>query len=102
MSASHSRLLSTFVFLLLALLLPARARSQESPYLVTYDHYLEEPGNLEIEYFSTFGTQHGGNDFHARSFISMAKPPLTTARFLPGSAGKIGFVLLNMSISSIR
>jgi len=65
MSASHSRLLSTFVFLLLALLLPARARSQESPYLVTYDHYLEEPGNLEIEYFSTFGTQHGGNDFHA-------------------------------------
>lgn len=49
----------------LALLIPAGARSQESPYLVTYDHYLEEPGNLEIEYFSTFGTQHGGNDFHA-------------------------------------
>jgi hypothetical protein len=30
---------------------------------VTYDHYLEEPGNLDIEYFSTFGTQHQGNDF---------------------------------------
>jgi hypothetical protein len=41
------------------------ARGQESPYIVTYDHYLEEPGNLEIEYFSTFGTQRGGNDFHA-------------------------------------
>jgi hypothetical protein len=40
-------------------------RGQESPYVVTYDHYLEEPGNLEIEYFSTFGTQRGGNDFHA-------------------------------------
>jgi len=40
-------------------------RGQESPYLVTYDHYLEEPGNLDIEYFSTFGTQRGGNDFHA-------------------------------------
>ncbi len=39
--------------------------SQESPYIVTYDHYLEEPGSLEIEYFSTFGTQRGGNDFHA-------------------------------------
>jgi len=39
--------------------------SQESPYIVTYDHYLEEPGNLEVEYFSTFGTQRGGNDFHA-------------------------------------
>lgn len=40
-------------------------RGQESPYIVTYDHYLEEPGNLEIEYFSTFGTPRGGNDFHA-------------------------------------
>lgn len=43
--------------------LPARA--QESPYIVAYDHYLEEPGSLEVEYFSTFGTQRGGNDFHA-------------------------------------
>ena len=32
---------------------------------MTYDHYLEEPGNLEVEYFSTFGTQRAGNDFHA-------------------------------------
>ena len=39
--------------------------AQENPYIVAYDHYLEEPGNLEIAYFSTFGTQHGGNDFHA-------------------------------------
>ena len=41
------------------------APAQESPYIVTYDHYLEEPGSLEVEYFSTFGTQRGGNDFHA-------------------------------------
>ena len=41
------------------------ARAQESPYIVSYDHYLEEPGSLEVEYFSTFGTQRGGNDFHA-------------------------------------
>jgi len=40
-------------------------RAQESPYIVTYNHDLEEPGNLEVEYFSTFGTQRGGNDFHA-------------------------------------
>jgi hypothetical protein len=45
--------------------LPTCASAQESPYLVTYDHYLEEPGNLELEYFSTFGTQRGGNDFHS-------------------------------------
>jgi hypothetical protein len=44
---------------------PHFGRAQESPYIVTYDHYLEEPGNLEVEYFSTFGTQRGGNNFHA-------------------------------------
>jgi len=49
---------------LAAVALPLQA--QESPYIVTYDHYLEEPGSLEVEYFSTFGTQRdGGNDFHA-------------------------------------
>lgn len=48
---------------LAGLSLPVRA--QESPYIVTYDHYLEEPGSLEVEYFSTFGTQRGGNDFLA-------------------------------------
>ncbi len=29
--------------------------AQESPYFVTYDHHLEEPGNLEVEAFSTLG-----------------------------------------------
>ena len=39
--------------------------AQENPYFVVYDHNLEEPGNLEIEYFSTFGTQHSGNNFNS-------------------------------------
>ena len=40
--------------------------AQEDPYIVTYTHHLEEPDNLEIEYFSTFGTQQGeGNNWHA-------------------------------------
>jgi hypothetical protein len=47
------------------LFLAVPAQSQESPYFVTYDHYLEEPGSLELEYSSIFGTQRGGNDFHA-------------------------------------
>ncbi|HEX8837860.1 MAG TPA: hypothetical protein VF748_13040 [Candidatus Acidoferrum sp.] len=42
---------------------PVSTRAQENPYFVAYDHYLEEPGNLEIAYFSTFGTQRAGNDF---------------------------------------
>jgi hypothetical protein len=54
-----------FIFSLLLVFYPPAASAQENPYIVAYDHYLEEPGNLEIEYFSTFGTQRGGNDFHA-------------------------------------
>lgn len=56
--------LATCLLLLMVFCVP-RARAQERPYIVTYDHYLEEPGSLEIEYFSTFGAQRGGRDFHA-------------------------------------
>jgi len=57
-------------FLLVAAFLLSGALSrpltaQENPYFVAYDHNLEEPGNLEVEYFSTFGTQRTSNDFHA-------------------------------------
>jgi len=44
---------------------PERLAAQENPYFVAYDHNLEEPGNLEVEYFSTFGSQRSANDFHA-------------------------------------
>ena len=56
-----------FTALIFSLLLcwPSLVWAQESPYIMTYDHYLEEPGSLEVEYFSTFGTQRGGNDFHS-------------------------------------
>ena len=57
--------LKLFLLSLLFAFLPGAAPAQESPYFVAYDHYLEEPGNLEIEYFSTLGTQRVGNDFHA-------------------------------------
>lgn len=57
----------SFLVLLFSLLScrPPLAFAQEGPYIVTYNHYLEEPGSLDVEYFSTFGTQRGGNDFHA-------------------------------------
>jgi hypothetical protein len=41
------------------------AEAQERPYFVTYDHYLEEPGNLEVAYSSLFSTERAGNDFHS-------------------------------------
>jgi hypothetical protein len=59
-----TRIFGTFIFLC-GLLLGSATTAQESPYIVTYDHYLEEPGSLDVECFSTFGTQRGGNDFHA-------------------------------------
>jgi hypothetical protein len=51
--------------LLLVCIFQQRLHAQESPYIVTYDHYLEEPGSLDVEYFSTAGTQRGGNSFAA-------------------------------------
>jgi hypothetical protein len=62
-SADFSRFLRFLGLAVATLAVPARA--QESPNNVTYNHYLEEPGSLEVEYFSTFGTQRNGNDFHA-------------------------------------
>jgi hypothetical protein len=59
-----ARYLPWILFVVLLLVTPA-VQGQESPYIVTYDHYLEEPGNLEIEYFSTYGAPSGGNNFHA-------------------------------------
>jgi hypothetical protein len=58
-------LLGLFFFAILSVFSPSPALAQENPYIVAYDHYLEEPGNLEIEYFSTVGTQRSGNGFHA-------------------------------------
>jgi len=37
--------------------------AQERPYFVTYDHYLEEPGSLEVSFNPLFGTQRAGNNF---------------------------------------
>ena len=48
-----------------ALWFPSRATAQETPYFVAYSHHLEEPGNLEIETYSIYGTQKGGGDFIA-------------------------------------
>jgi hypothetical protein len=41
------------------------ARAQDTHYFVAYSHHLEEPGNLEVEFYSNYGTQKAGNDFIA-------------------------------------
>lgn len=42
----------------------AAARAQETSYFVTYDHHLEEPGNLEIETSSTMGIPRADQKFY--------------------------------------
>jgi hypothetical protein len=42
---------------------PPTASAQDSPYFVTYDHHLEEPGNLEIEGSTTMGVPRSGQKF---------------------------------------
>jgi hypothetical protein len=59
------RSLLSLVVLAGVLLFPSAIAAQEQPYFVTYSHYLEEPGSLEVEYNSTFGTQRAGNNYHA-------------------------------------
>jgi hypothetical protein len=39
-------------------------QAQESPYFVTYDHHMEEPGNLEIATSSTMGVPRAGQRFY--------------------------------------
>jgi hypothetical protein len=58
------KLRTVFVVLGLLCLFPAaRLCAQENPYFVTYDHHMEEPGNLEIENSSVVGTPADGSRF---------------------------------------
>jgi len=52
-------------FFILYFVLVQRTNAQETPYFVAYSHHLEEPGNLEIELSTNYGTQTRGNDFIA-------------------------------------
>ena len=55
---------STVLCLFALLILAAGSMAQESPYFVTYDHHLEEPGNLEIATSSSLGVPRSGQRFY--------------------------------------
>ncbi len=42
--------------------------AQEAPYFVTYDHHLEEPGNLEIAAWTTIGIPRSGQNLFVAPF----------------------------------
>ena len=60
-----------FLLLLLFTLPAALADAQEAPYFVTYDHHLEEPGNLEIETSSTVGIPRSGQQLFVAPYAEI-------------------------------
>jgi len=47
------------------------SHAQESPYFVTYDHHLEEPGNLEIETYTTSGIARAGQNTYVAPYMEL-------------------------------
>jgi hypothetical protein len=60
---NHTRCNPRQLFVFAALLSAPAARAGEEPYFITYSHHLEEPGSLEVAYFSNFVTQRAGSNF---------------------------------------
>src|SRR5947207_8164414 len=88
MSRSALSLTRTVLLALCCALLPNLVHGPESPYVVTYEQFLEQPGNLEIEYFSTYQTQRDGNAAHAywMEFEYGATAWWTTELYLDGQS----------------
>ena len=66
--------------------------AQESPYFVTYDHHLEEPGNLEIETYTTSGIPRAGQSAYVAPYLELEYGVLgrwTSELYLEGQ-GTIG------------
>ncbi len=63
--------LQALSILWVALLTSAACCAQESPYFVTYDHHLEEPGNLEIETYTTSGIPRAGQYAYVAPYLEL-------------------------------
>src|SRR5438128_7961621 len=57
--------------LVLALASTASAYAQERAYFVTYDHYLEEPGNLEVAFATTTGLPKRGHSAYTAPWLEL-------------------------------
>src|SRR5579864_9821639 len=62
---------ASFLIVFLAILSSNFCRAQESPYFVTYDHHLEEPGNLEIETYTTSGIPRSGQSAYVAPYMEL-------------------------------
>jgi len=57
--------------LFLLLLVPPAFAQEDAPYFVTYDHHLEEPGNLELEMNTTTGVPRKGQHAYVAPFAEL-------------------------------
>jgi len=59
------------LFVLILLTSGGLIEAQESPYFVTYDHHLEEPGNLELEVYTTSGIPRSGQVAYVAPYLEI-------------------------------
>ena len=62
---------ASFFILFLAILSSRPSLGQESPYFVTYNHHLEEPGNLEVETYTTSGIPRAGQSAYVAPYMEI-------------------------------
>ena len=60
-----------FIVVIVMLGTSMTCHAQESPYFVTYDHHLEEPGNLEVETSATSGIPRAGQRFYIAPYSEL-------------------------------
>jgi hypothetical protein len=58
-------------FLLFLILVVPACAQEDAPYFITYDHHLEEPGNLELEINSTTGMPRSGQRAYFAPFAEL-------------------------------
>jgi hypothetical protein len=77
------------MFLAALLALAPAAGAQDKPYFVTYDHHLEEPGNLEISLSNTLGIPRAGQPVFSAPLLELeygVKAWWTTEFYLEGQS----------------
>ncbi len=60
-----------FLLTLACMAVSLLASAQESPYFVTYDHHLEEPGNLELAVSTTAGPTRGAANSYFAPYLEV-------------------------------
>ena len=88
-SVSGRRMTARIIAFALLIGSAALVHSQEAPYFVTYDHHLEEPGNLEVATWSTVGIPRDGQKLFVAPFSELeygVTARWTTELYLEGQA----------------